>query len=551
MSVAGGRGAAVAVALALVATGCPGSSNDVPVSTTTSQPSVPPSAIPGLWQSASEPGVGGRLTDVSFDPADCGVMVVSGDLLGAARSEDGGTSWEHIDGLSGREVSRVTWDPERPDVVWIATMSGPFRSDDGGRSATPARAGMPAESEFSYTVPIETVLFDPDVEGRLLAFGGSHRRWSSPPDARWGVVWESTDDGATWREAGEVVPDGVILAAIHTGTGWLASVDDAGVFRSDDGLTWTGPVAGLDGRTVSQFLTAGETVWAAISTDTSVGGIASSSDGGLTWSVDDDGIERSDGDDSGGATSFESLAASADGSIVYAGDVGYFTASVSARPESSPAWEQRSATADLPRAPYDSGLIARALAVDPCDAERVLVGTDETLWLSEDGAVTWTDVSATARGDESWTGRGFGGLVTTAAAYLGDGTLVTSSLDGGNLMLRRPDGSWHRPLRRSRNFGGGHDVDARDERAIVAFGQDGFLDALAVTTDSGSTWTQNEVADIEGFPEAGELPVAVAVSPEASWLVAVGGELWQARSSTPTWSRSRRRCRRARRRRVR
>ena len=205
---------ALALAFGLAASGCRtvGKTLDASPSTTTTTSTVavpttatsttlpPPPQLPPSWQPVGEPGAGGHIVDLAFDPDDSSRIFVAGDLTGIGFSEDGGTTWQVSSGLANPEIGRLAFHPTRSGELWVGTMGGPHISTDGGSTWTSRRVGMPEPEAESYTAPIDEVLVDPKDPNRLVALGGSHREWS--PGAlgspAWGAVWRSADSGTTW-----------------------------------------------------------------------------------------------------------------------------------------------------------------------------------------------------------------------------------------------------------------------------------------------------------------------------------------------------------------
>ena len=148
----------------------------------------------------------------AIDPNDVRHIVAGGDMLGAAVSFDGGDSWTPCQGLPCYEMCTPTFRPGRQGEIWFGSCSGPLRSVDGGRTWQERRNGMPPSASSRYTAVIETVLFDPANSERLLAFGGSSRHWTQCDI--FGSIWESVDNGASWRRLGTLTSDGFVHEAL-------------------------------------------------------------------------------------------------------------------------------------------------------------------------------------------------------------------------------------------------------------------------------------------------------------------------------------------------
>ena len=213
------------------------------------------------WEPLHEPGGGGRIVSLAIDPNDVRHIVAGGDMLGAAVSFDGGDSWTPCQGLLCYEMCTPTFRPGRQGEIWFGSCSGPLRSIDGGRTWQECRNGMPPSASSRYTAVIETVLFDPANSERLLAFGGSSRHWTQCDI--FGSIWESVDDGASWRRLGTLTSDGFvhealkganITRAFFSNDGTLHIIaDKIGWWRSPDGgRTWRRHLAnGLVGPVTS------------------------------------------------------------------------------------------------------------------------------------------------------------------------------------------------------------------------------------------------------------------------------------------------------------
>lgn len=210
---------------------------------------------------------------IAFSPgfADDRTVYVGGYAAGVLRTADGGATWEAAeDGLGFDNVQRVSVSPADDDEVLSVTGHRAWRSADGGARWTPLGPPVGDVSE----------LFG-DALGRVWAFG-------TGPGAGVAV---SGDHGASWARAGAVeaalagtTPGGI--AEVRTPAGPLAVLAGGGPTRvltsSDTGLTWT---LGLSG--VADHLS-GPVGWPAdaptrivVSDDAGV----YTSDDGATWSA--------------------------------------------------------------------------------------------------------------------------------------------------------------------------------------------------------------------------------------------------------------------------
>lgn len=116
-------------------------------------------------------------------------------MSGLGISYNSGASWQATFGFKSYEMADLTYHPTDSNIVWIGSMSGPYKSIDGGKNWIEKRKGMSPTSGSNYSIPIQKVLFDPSNNNKLLAVSGSHRGWTSPGASEWGSVWQSTDGG--------------------------------------------------------------------------------------------------------------------------------------------------------------------------------------------------------------------------------------------------------------------------------------------------------------------------------------------------------------------
>jgi photosystem II stability/assembly factor-like uncharacterized protein len=155
--------------------------------------------------------------------------VTSGSLGGVFRWTAGDGGWEHLTkGLpEASHVQAITLHPTNPDVVYVGTHRGPFRSTDRGEHW--GRLGFPEES-----AEVWSILVHPRNPNILYA-------GTSPTG-----VWRSEDGGDTWRRLPKAVqpervkmafPSRVIRMAADPARPeeLYAALEVAGVMRSLDG----------------------------------------------------------------------------------------------------------------------------------------------------------------------------------------------------------------------------------------------------------------------------------------------------------------------------
>jgi photosystem II stability/assembly factor-like uncharacterized protein len=488
------RGLFLFAAATAAAIPLPSSAAAIPLSSPTP---LPPHTL--TWSPLGEPGCGGDIVAVRVNPYNTSHIYIAGDMLGVAVSLDGGASWSAPtpDSFLSWEMADLTFDPVRR-ATYVASMSGPYVSfwDADPLNFTSLRTGFPRPSAPDHTAAVQKVLVDPTVAdaSRLLAVGGTKRKWASPDNT--GVVWESLDAGLTWANLTVILPGGGnVMYADWCGPQCIwAAVDGHGMFRSDDGgRTWAKRSGNLPsavgvGYAANPPADNGTTAYLA---SCSSGGIWKTTDGGATWATINAGLDAGE--------CYEAFGLASDGATLYAGGAN----------TQSHIWVSRDAgatwTASGPppaAQAYGLGLGASFLSVHPSDPSTVLYSTWVTQWRSTDGGATWKDITASqpnASDPLTWTGNGFSGLVTTNVEFnpfTGRGFL--NGMDAGKIWASAdPTGkdlsAWTRQSGLNL-FGGGNDVTfARDGTVYAGTGQDGWptsfsTEGVVRSGDGGLTW---------------------------------------------------------------
>ncbi|MDQ2688384.1 MAG: hypothetical protein M3Y28_11020, partial [Armatimonadota bacterium] len=275
------------------------------------------------WRPLNEPGCGGWMVGMRISPHDPKRMLVTGDMLSAGLSTDGGKTFQTTLGFKTYEMGDVTWHPTDPKTVWVGTVSGPYVSHDGGLHWREKRAGMPAILGFGNSAPIEKVLFDPKDAAHLIALGGSSRRWDlhTQDTTALGAVWESRDAGEHWKRLATLTDDGfthdpnakpgvnIVSGGFAAGSSQrlYVALDGHGVRVSEDGgQTWEARNDGLPHLNVERViphLTNPDIAFAALSNHQKAdktyepGGVFKTTDGGKHWASISNGLRQNTGTD--------------------------------------------------------------------------------------------------------------------------------------------------------------------------------------------------------------------------------------------------------------
>jgi photosystem II stability/assembly factor-like uncharacterized protein len=173
-------------------------------------------------------------------------MYVGISAAGAFRSDDGGESWAPINANVAAEflpepypevgqcVHKLLLHPDRPERLWQQNHCGVYRSNDGGESWDRLDGnGLP--SGFGFALALDPS--DPDVAYVIPEESQEHHYTS---DARLGV-YRTTDGGSSWELVADGLPDRAWAAVLREGFAF----DDAGTyFGTQSGSVWILPRGG-------------------------------------------------------------------------------------------------------------------------------------------------------------------------------------------------------------------------------------------------------------------------------------------------------------------
>ena len=195
--------------------------------------------------SVEEAAAGIRPTCVAADPS-ARVRVWCGTENGVRRSDDGGRTWTPA-GLDGEHVTAVTGAPggstREGRTVYAGTEpSALWRSaDDGNWERSPGLLDLPSAPTWSFPPKPEThhvrwIACDPSRAGRLYVAIEA------------GALVTTTDGGRTWIDRPDIAPYDTHELAIHPERpdGLRVSAGDGYWESADAGASWTSPEDGLD-----------------------------------------------------------------------------------------------------------------------------------------------------------------------------------------------------------------------------------------------------------------------------------------------------------------
>lgn len=312
---------------------------------------------------------------------------------------DSGKTWA-MTSQRNLEINSIAVHPDNPNKVFIGTNNyGVMVSSDGGKSFTPANQNFSSRFTYSVTADIEN-------PNRLYAMTQNTATGG-------GFFFISTDGGTNWQPAknldvARVSPFALLQDRVSPNTIYLGA--NTGMFRSlDRGVNWTQLLPpkkattkktaarttakrGVKSKTVAKtpapatpaapelVPALGEKIKVLTRTEDGKNGILAGTDKGIYRTYDlSKGWEKI----SFGAGLNESVfaittssqspetiwAGTAISGVVVSQDNGKTWSKVSGIPENIP---------------------VSSITIDPTNAERMYVGTIQTLFVSKDGGKTWT-----------------------------------------------------------------------------------------------------------------------------------------------------------------
>jgi photosystem II stability/assembly factor-like uncharacterized protein len=192
---------------------------------------------------------------VGTGEADMRSSIQQGD--GIYKSADAGKTWVHVGLDDTRQIGRIAVDPKNPDILYVAALGhqygpnterGVFKSTDGGK--TWSKVLYKDQNTGAIDVAIDPS--DPNV---VFASLWQTRRppWNvyPPSNGPGSGLYKSTDGGATWTHVtGNGFPGGILghigIAISPANPNRIYTTVDStseklgGIYRSDDGgATWT------------------------------------------------------------------------------------------------------------------------------------------------------------------------------------------------------------------------------------------------------------------------------------------------------------------------
>jgi len=360
------------------------------------------SATFGAWQAVGPTNIGGRISDIEFDPIDPTRVYAAASTGGVFKSTDTGETWRPIfDQQPVMSIGDIAVDPTNPQILYVGTGEangghnnfaggGVYKSSDAG--ATWTFAGL------ENTTSIGRILVDPQKPNRV--FVAAIGSYFIPTPER--GLYRSEEGGPPWEkvlfinDSTGVIdlvmrPDStdVLFAAawqrVRRLSGAQLSGEGSGIYKSiDGGDTWArldstnGLPHGPAGRIgLALCASVPDVMYALYTNGTSYLGLYRTNDGGETWFDADPDRELPSGFSNFSWFFGQVRVAPDDPDLAYVMDV-RFMRSVNG----GQTWTRQSGT----------HVDHHALAFHPLDPSFIINGNDGGLAISQNGGATWSKV---------------------------------------------------------------------------------------------------------------------------------------------------------------
>lgn len=454
-----------------------------------------------------EPGQLGTGSSMRVSPFNSNVIIVSGDVYGAAISEDGGLTWQPCKGLSINNQPTGT-DPigqyhgyvndftfVDSQTIWASTLAGPALSTDGGHTFHYKRSSPMLAISYSTNLaaPIQKVAVDPMNPVNVVAAAGFHRHLGTFDTTNdiWGSIWKGTNNAGTvsWSEPYDLFPgetSGSNFKSINNieflagQSSQMLAATDAGVFQSTDGgTTWTGPL-NINGtataacRALAVHPTDSTVAWVGYGGNAASSGIYKGTRSGSTWTW-------SHATGSVGTTSsaiLSSIAVSrSDPSILYSSfskDGGVYKSINGGLHWTNLLSGNGSKTTFTADPASPSAFFPQWMEVDPNDSARVYANSVGYIARSTDSGAHWLDITSVIPTVGVWRGYGWSGVNGSVIKWntgtsAPKGQVFTLGWDSSKL-LRSENYLWSWKLKDAPTTFGGQFNGAQD----VAISEDGL-----------------------------------------------------------------------------
>ena len=212
----------------------------------------------GVWDFVGPTNIGGRVSDIEIAPAAPQTFYVGAASGGVFKTTDGGAQWASIfDQTGSLSIGDIALSENNPDLVWVGTgevnAGGGSLAYDGDGVYVSNDAGVTWTNKgLAQVGSIGKILIDPNND-QVLYVGAMGPLFKNDPNRG---VYKTEDGGATWTQSLFVSDStGVVDMAIHPSNGSIVYAaswerirrpqyrsyggETSGLYRTTDGgITW-------------------------------------------------------------------------------------------------------------------------------------------------------------------------------------------------------------------------------------------------------------------------------------------------------------------------
>ncbi|MBI5207290.1 MAG: PKD domain-containing protein [Candidatus Firestonebacteria bacterium] len=375
---------------------------------------------------------------------------------GFYKSIDDGTSWQILNnGLKNYDVEVIVYNPQNPDIIYIATSGGIYKTTNGGMDWALQRTGFPSIVQYSYSAPVSTLIMDPNDPNILYAGIGKWNEDDIMNDYRKGIIYKSTDAGEKWAivniGANNLDPKSSImkLAIDKQNSNIIYAATDKGLYKSaDTGVNWILKNNGLPNFQGENLVFVKNVVIDPLNSNIIYvvlyskpntlpwqGGVYKSIDAGENWQAINSSLEPSQWEKDQYSSSlnnkktrnFLNFAVSPQNtSILYIGSTSWWGGGIWKSINGGETWSQSTSNSNVDSYPderWSSGGISSisSFAADNSDSSFICFGSNMAFYKTIDGGQTWKQsyterISQDSYGEYYWKGRGIETGIGTAIA---------------------------------------------------------------------------------------------------------------------------------------
>ncbi len=309
---------------------------------------------------------------LSLTAASCDIFNFGGGTRGVFKSEDGGETFSAVNqqvrkgDIANLSIISMVFDPSNPNILYIGTSSGIFKSEDAAKTWKFMLSGISVGS-LAIDRNAPTILYAAGIVGQN------------------GKIIKSVDAGTSWvdiytepSKSNTVLSIAVSNSSSNT---IIAGLNNGEVIKStDSGRTWQA-TKDLENRVLDVEFGPGSTAYAL----TSIKGLYRSTDSGTNWelmtsSLTQDSLNPVSQGGAVSVTAFQKVAFDVrqPGVVYLATEQGLFRTVNDGKDWAFMALPLRNAA-----------LRVSAVAVDPTNSNTVFAAVASTLYKSVNGGLTW------------------------------------------------------------------------------------------------------------------------------------------------------------------